>query len=111
MAREFAKCIEKPEQAIIPEVYHTLIIRDILHYTNDEIEHLELDEYLHVLDYCWTTYTLRRSDLPYKGEKTSGNLTPGMSRKSFIKTQYSQEKIEQWIKNQEIPKNIKKGKN
>lgn len=53
--------------------YQELMIRDILGYTHNDIEDLELNEYVAILNYSWVTYNLRRPDLVWtQGKKGDG---------------------------------------
>lgn len=87
-------------------------MRDILHLSIEEINEMDLETYFHVLNYCWTTYALRRSDLPYQNKDGTSNFqTPvGVTKKPFLNTQYSHTDIDKWLKEQQIPKYIKKEK-
>lgn len=69
-----------------PEVFEKYILRDILHYTEEEIKELGFDEYQYALTYALETYT--RRDILYIMVKifdTKGKKTPKGGKKMVIK--------------------------
>lgn len=50
----------------IPIAYRYLIIKEILGYSEEELEEMDLEQYSAVLNYSWTTYNLRRPDLLFR---------------------------------------------
>lgn len=52
----------KPEHVAIPISYHKWLLRDILHLNREDLNKLNLREYVEALNYAWLTYTVRRVD-------------------------------------------------
>jgi len=50
-------------------------LRDILNLSREEIYKMNVNELQHAVNYAWTTYTLRRVDLPYRKKDTKERVS------------------------------------